>query len=70
LFLKQSRESNLETIPTEQTLWTTSAGTFNTNKQAMIQIILPELHENITVAINCHIAPTLGEYNMFFAAIA
>jgi hypothetical protein len=62
--IKQARETNLKTIPAEQTRWTTSAGTFNTNKQAMIHIILPELHEKKTITFNCHIAPTLGEYDI------
>jgi hypothetical protein len=58
--IKQARESNLITLPAEHTKWKTSAGTFNTKKQAMIQFILPELHENKTITLSCHIAPTLG----------
>jgi Retroviral aspartyl protease len=61
--IKQARESKLKTIAAEQSQWTTSAGTFNTNKRATIQIILPELHETKTIAVNRHITPTLGEYN-------
>jgi hypothetical protein len=49
----------MKTIPAEQTRWTTSAGTFNRNRQALIQIIHPEIHKNKT--LNCHIAPTLGD---------
>jgi hypothetical protein len=45
-------------------LWTTSAGTFNTHRQALIQIILPELHEKKTISTNCHIVLTLGVYNI------
>jgi hypothetical protein len=64
LRLKQARESNLKTLSAEPTRWTTSAGTFNTNKQAIIHINLPELHQKKTITFNCHIAPTLGEYNI------
>jgi hypothetical protein len=59
LLIKQTRYSNLKAIPAEQTQWTSSAVAFNINKQAMIQIILPELHERTNFTFNYHIAPTL-----------
>lgn len=50
--------------PAEQTNWTTSAGSFTTNQEAIVQIILPELHDKKTITFNCHIAPSLGAYDI------